>query len=354
MLSSAAIPAIVGSRKPRDRTSCWQRKPVTLRLRATRPARPVPIGLGLLLVVVLLGTGGAALHNPDRNDTDGDRIGEAREPGPLAIESSNRLPTRLAQGPDERFYVSDAQAGSVFIYNRDFTLVGELKNLDRPLGVAVDATGTIYVGNDGRDNVEVYSATGTKLFAIGQGTLQMPNDLAIDRDGNLYAVDSQKHTVWVFDAAGNWVRNIGSAGDGDGELNFPVALVVDHRSGMGELYVADQGNARVQVFDLEGRFLRAYGAKPEAFSDEWEGMFVKIQSLALDAQGRLHAADCSLNKIQILDPDTGAYLESYGTFGTARGQLNLPLDIWITPRGEVVVANAGNHRVEMVHVVSEP
>ena len=89
----------------------------------------------------------------------------------------------------------------------------------------------------------------------------------------------------------------------------------------------------------------------DAFSSNWRGRFVRPQSLAVDAQGRLHVADSYLNNVQILDADTGDYLGSYGAFGTGPGQLNLPLDILITSGGEVAVANAENHRVETIYTI---
>jgi hypothetical protein len=202
----------------------------------------------------------------------------------LSVGQANRYPTRLAEGPAGKLYVSDAKVGSVFIYEASLNLVGELKDLDRPLGVAVDSEGNIYVGNDGRDNVEVYSATGARLFVIDTGNIRMPNDLALDRQGRVYVVDSLSDTVKVYDAAGRWLREIGWAGADDGELLFPVAVTVAYRPGaggyeVGELYVADQDNARVQVFDLQGVFLRTYGSKVPAFSTDWHGRFVKLQSL---------------------------------------------------------------------------
>ena len=101
-------------------------------------------------------------------------------------------------------------------------------------------------------------------------------------------------------------------------------MTIAYRQGTGELYVADQGHARVQVFDLQGKFLRTFGSVVEFNSSEWECRFVRLQSLAVDEHGRLHAADCHMNNVQILDADTGRYLDSYGIFGSKPGELNMP------------------------------
>jgi DNA-binding beta-propeller fold protein YncE len=263
---------------------------------------------------------------------------------PLAVVNSNDYPTRVAWGPDGKLYVSDAKSGSVFIYERTpaLTLVGELKGLDKPLGVAVDAQGNLYVGNDGRDNVEVYDPAGDRLGTIGDGLIRMPNDLEFDAAGDLYVVDSRSNRVWIFDpVTGVRLRDIG-----EGMLRFPIAVAV----GAGEVYVGDQGNAQVKVFDAAGTHLRSLGraVSQGSLGFKWKGRFIRLQDLALDASGRVHAVDCHMGLIQILNPTTGAFVASYGTQGTEPGQLNLPLGMALNAAGEMAVASTENRRVEIL------
>jgi hypothetical protein len=276
----------------------------------------------------------------------------------LAVQNANEYPTRLAVSPDGRYFVTDAKVGSVFIYDPNLTLAGELKGIDRPLGIAVDSQGDIYVGSNSADTVEVYRSDGVKIAGIGEGNIRMPNDLVFDRDGNLYVVDSLNNIVRVYDSARLEAGSIGGAGNGEGEFTFPVALAIVYRADAngietGELYVADQGNYRVQVFDLDGNFLRSFGGQVTSgmMGYKWQGKFVKIQSLEIDYLGRVHACDSYTNRVQILNPDTGGYISSYGSAGSGPGELSLPLDIVITDSNDVVVANAENKRVEVIYTV---
>ena len=254
--------------------------------------------------------------------------------------------------------VADAAVGSVFIYGPCIDVIGELKGLDTPLGVAVAQDGRIYVGNNGRDNVEVYNAGGVKIATLGQGTIKMPNDIALDRDGNVYVVDSLHDTVWVYDSGGAVLRSIGGSGDQQGQFRFPTTLAIgyfDNESGpqTGRIFVGDQGHATIHVFGLQGNFINTFGGRVSPGSMgmgwKWKGKFVRLQSLAVDGQGRLHAVDCYMNKVQILKADTGKYIASYGAQGKEVGQLNLPLDICITAAGQIVAANAENKRVETIN-----
>ncbi len=263
------------------------------------------------------------------------------------LEPANVLysPIRIAGGGDNRLYVTDSKSNSLFILT-NLLIEAELKELDQPLGVAVDSTGNIYVGNDGRDNVEVYDSTGNKLRDIGIGNVQMPNDLALDLAGNLYVADSLAHNVQVYAPDGTLLRTIG-----DGLLQFPASVAVAYSvpgGGGGELYVADQGNTRIRVFTLTGTEVRSYGVRLEMEETDWHGKFVQIQSLAVDQMGRLHVLDSALSRVQILDAVSGAYIDHYGSMGTAEGQLYLPLDIVITANNQSMVTNNGNHRIDMI------
>ncbi|MHC4465690.1 MAG: NHL repeat-containing protein [Planctomycetota bacterium] len=266
----------------------------------------------------------------------------------LSVLNENDSPTRLALASDGKVYVSDSKEDSVFIYDPNLDLIGELKGLDKPLGVAVGLNGDIFVANDGRDNVEVYDSKGVNKMTIGEGKIKKGNDLVLDRDGNIYVADSLSNVIWVYDQDGKALPNIGN-----GILDFPVALDIAYRDEVAKLYVGDQHHYKVRVFDPNGALLRSYGSMVSSGMSglKWKGRFVQLQSLAVDDQGRLHAADCYMNRIQILNADTGSYIFDYGEFGKGPGLLNLPLDIAIDDTNDVIVTNYGNKRVEIIYSI---
>ena len=144
--------------------------------------------------------------------------------------------------------------------------------------VKVDKEDNIWVADKGSDMVikftpegRVAMIFGRKLEASDEGTGPLPHpkpplppvdgmfrqvtDLAWDAAGNTYISDGYINSrVAKVDKNGNWVKSWGEPGDQPGQFNTPHSIAVDAE---GHVYVADRGNRRIQVFDGEGKFLRA-------------------------------------------------------------------------------------------------
>jgi len=275
-------------------------------------------------------------------------------PSDLAVESLPRFLTRVAASGTGDLYMSDPRVGSVFIYDPFMVLKGELKGLDKPLGVAIDTFGHILVGNNGRDNIEVYNATnGEHLANFGEGLLEMPTAITLDDAGNIYVTDSRADRVFVFDSAYNPIRTIGRGGRGDDTLTFPMDTEIINA----EIFVADQGGYRVQVFDINGDWLRSItfegteGQNCNWFTGVCEipGMppFTKLQALSRDSLGRLHVLDNFAASAMIFDPADGTFINAYGAYGIDPGQLRVPMDVAVLTNDMAIVTAGDGDRVEI-------
>ena len=110
-------------------------------------------------------------------------------------------------------------------------------------------------------------------------TLPRP-DLAIYREGNysptFVAVNEEHHggngDIWVADGygesyvhrynkTGEYISSINGEEGRAGRFNCPHGIFIDRRKNEPELYVADRANRRVQVYDLDGKFKRAFGSE---------------------------------------------------------------------------------------------
>ena len=279
----------------------------------------------------------------------------------LAIMHTNDYPSRIALRTGGGMYVSDPQKGSVFIYDSGLNITGELKGLQKPLGVATDASDSIYIGSGIYNNVAVYDSAGLPLITIGDGLLATPNDLTFDRDGKLYVVDSHSAKVWIFNPDGSLSGSFGSLGSGPGQFMFPKAIAIAYRTvgvdEIGEIYVGDQARQLVLVFDMLGNFLRSFGGPVQSgmSSITWQGLFSALQSMDFDQYGRLHTLDSNLDIVQILDPITGGYIDYYNAHLPENlGKLNLQLDIAINSSSEVLMTNVATKAIEEIYTIPVP
>ena len=83
-----------------------------------------------------------------------------------------------------------------------------------------------------------------------------PTDVAWDSQGNSYFSDGYINSrVGKVNARGDWVASWGSLGNGPGQFDTPHGIAVSPKD---EVFVADRGNRRIQVFDPSGKFLRQF------------------------------------------------------------------------------------------------
>ncbi len=130
---------------------------------------------------------------------------------------------------------------------------------------------------------------------------------------------------------------IGQEGSGDGEFFNPQGLALD---GQGNIYVADTGNARVQMFDPQGQFLAA-------IADE---RFIGPRYVAVDETGRIYVTDIS-EMVHVLNA-RGEPLQSFGSEGSLPSQFFGIADLAITAAGELYVVDGGNGRVQQFSLLS--
>jgi hypothetical protein len=271
----------------------------------------------------------------------------------LALENSPRFLLRVtdATAINGNYYVTDPRVGSVFIYDEFMVLTGEIKGLNKPLGVAVDMQGNILVGNNGRDNIEVYDpANGALLATFGDGLVKMPTAITLDIAGNIYVVDSRSDRVHKFDSSYFHTGSIGKGGIGDDTLTFPMDVEI-----LGdEIFIADQGGYRVQVYDLDGNWLRSitFDGTPGQ-NCNWMGVcaipglppFTRLQALAKDSLGQLHVLDSFAASVMIFDPADGEFVDSYGGSGVTPGLLRVPMDIEISTTDMAIVTAGDGDRI---------
>jgi lysophospholipase L1-like esterase len=143
--------------------------------------------------------------------------------------------------------------------------------------VRIDKEDNIWVADKGSDMVIKFSPEGRVLMVFGRkqeasdegteplrhpkpplppidGQFRQVTDMAWDAAGNTFVSDGYINSrVAKIDKNGNWIKSWGEPGSGPGQFSTPHSIATDDA---GNVYVADRGNGRIQVFDGDGKYLR--------------------------------------------------------------------------------------------------
>jgi DNA-binding beta-propeller fold protein YncE len=178
------------------------------------------------------------------------------------------------------------------------------------------------------------------------GRFNLPYDVEPDAVGNLYVADTHNDRIQEFSPTGRLIRRWGRRGSGPGEFWQPRGLAVDPA---GNLWVADHDNHRVQKFTADGRFLGKFGANDGdgSWGGGW-GEFNSPRGLSSDAQGNIFVADDANHRVVKMAND-GTWIAAWGRPdlqpGAADGEFNLPYGTAVDEIGHVWVADTLNHRL---------
>ena len=252
--------------------------------------------------------------------------------------------------------------------------------------VRVDKDDNIWVADKGSDMVIKFNIEGRVAMVFGRkqeasdegteplkhpkppippvdGLFRQVTDMAWDSSGNTYISDGYINSrVAKIDKEGNWLKSFGEPGDKPGQLSTPHGIAIDAQN---NIYVADRGNRRIQVFDTEGKFLRqitidvpvladarpAIGNKPTSTT----GTFAPGSPWALcitpGPNQVLYASDAFPGRVYKLSLD-GKLLGMFGKSGKQLGQFGWIHAIACPSENELYVAELLNWRVQKI--VIEP
>jgi sugar lactone lactonase YvrE len=203
---------------------------------------------------------------------------------------------------------------------------------DNTGGVAVDATGQVWVTSPDFYYVQKYDANGTFVSIVCMGTAAcgpvvtpfsvQPFGIAFDAGGNVYVTNvfASGFNVVKLTSGGAYLSSFGSAGSANGQFNYPSAIAIDST---GSIFVADSQNNRVQKFTSAGVYTSQFGTKGTG-----NGQFSFPVGLTFDPSDNLLVGDTGNQRVQKFD-STGGYLSQFGTKGVGNGQFNAPYGIAI-------------------------
>jgi len=252
--------------------------------------------------------------------------------------------------------------------------------------VRIDKDDNIWVADKGSDMVIKFNPEGRVVMVFGRkqeasdegteplkhpkpplppvdGMFRQVTDMAWDSAGNTYISDGYVNSrIAKADKDGVWLKSWGEPGDKPGQFNIPHSIAVDAQN---NVYVADRGNRRIQVFDTDGKFLRqitidvtapadaraAIGAKPTPNTGTMAPGAPWTLCITPGPNQVLYTSDAYPGRIYKLSLD-GKLLGMLGKAGKQPGQFGWIHSIACPSENELYVAEILNWRVQKL--VLEP
>jgi sugar lactone lactonase YvrE len=252
--------------------------------------------------------------------------------------------------------------------------------LNTPHGIAVDASGNVFVADPPNHRIRRISPTGTISTVAGNGaqgyngdgrpattaSLAYPKGVEIGPDGLLYIADTNNQRVRRVDPDGR-IRTVAGTGtggfSGDGgpatsaRFRRPRNLTFD---GSGDIYVVDEGNHRVRrinaagiVITFAGTGRAGYNGDSRPATTAWLNL---PRDVAVDAAGVVYIAEERNHRIRSVDPSgvittfAGTGVAGYSGDGGPADAARIagPRGVAVDAAGRVLIADTANHRIRRV------
>lgn len=236
--------------------------------------------------------------------------------------------------------------------------VGTLAQFNGPTGVATDAAGNVYVADQSNNEIRkitpagvvtVLAGTGAVGSSNGPGNLasfNKPLGIAVDAAGNVYVADTGNNLIRKITPGGQ-VTTFASG------FNFPTGLAVD---GVGNVYVADMANGVIKKILPSGLVSTFAGSGATASVDGvgTAASFSLPTGIAIDAAGYLYVTDAGSNEIRKITPGgLVSTIAGDGSAGSADGtgaaaSFKSPSYITVDAIGNLYVADSGNETIRKI------
>jgi serine/threonine protein kinase, bacterial len=289
--------------------------------------------------------------------------------GPVAI----RVHGDSVTGPAFTYvfqYVVVTLAGNGAQGNADGT--GAAAGFNYPIGIAADANGNLYVGDQLNEKVRKITPASVVTTLAGSGavgsadgvgssaTFYYPTGVAVDPSGNIYVADLGGNTIREVTSGGVVTTVAGDGGSGStngtastATFRSPAGVAIDKS---GNLYITDASNNQIRMVTPGAVVSTFAGSGPQGSADATgtAASFYYPYGIAIDASGNLYVADARNNKIRKITPaGVVSTLAGSGTVGFADGpgtaaSFSYPAGIAVDSTGNLYIADVGNNEIRKV------
>mgnify|MGYP001437543188 CR=1 FL=1 len=166
------------------------------------------------------------------------------------------------------------------------------------------------------------------------GQFLRPQHLAADDEENIYVADTGNAKIQKFSSDGKFLLSFGVRGDENGEFGSPVGIATHENN----IYVVDSHLNSIKKFDSDGNFILKWGGEGSE-----DGKFSSPRGIEIDSEGVVYVVDTKNYRIQKFTTD-GEFLSSFGSHGTTDERLRAPEDVTVY-ENNVYVSDPRNYKI---------
>ena len=171
----------------------------------------------------------------------------------------------------------------------------------------------------------------------GRGEFFEPSGIAVDAVGNLYVADTGNDRIQKFGPKGTYLSETGGFGWAEGQFNRPSGVA----AGRGlDIFVADSRNNRVQICSQNLQPVAVVGGR------DADGPIAlgTLAGIAVSEVGEIYVTDTDIEQV-VQITNYSRTDRSFGGYGYGTGRLRRPLGLTVGTTGDVYVCDAENGRI---------
>lgn len=199
---------------------------------------------------------------------------------------------------------------------------------------------TLFIGSQ-----SLPAQTFVEEFRLGEegqqnGQFNRPQALAVSQEGILFVVDSGNNRLQLFDLQGHFLKTVGGFGFESDQFDFPTDIWV---KSLINIYVSDYNNQRIQRYDRQMNYIAQFTSNanwPEEFQ------FGQVLSCAVNSQNDLFILDHQENKV-IKFNRNGQPERFFGHYDSGAGELYEPIQLDLYLNEYLLVSDVGRKAILM-------
>lgn len=245
----------------------------------------------------------------------------------------------------EKLYVSDIHSIKVFALNGSYLYSigkqgsGEGEFADEVIGLAFNPAGELLAVDHNNYRIQAFDKAGNFIRTFGSqgsqaGQFLSPQGIIVNSQGLIYVSDNKRNDVQVFSPTGEYLYHFGNQGSKAQTLTEPESMAIQNNY----IFVADEGNQRIQVYDLWGMHVKQLphnglliteqqraSLDDAIFETHIDKLYDRsfdndVEGIVFDSQGRLYFIDEDTNRIGVFKNDIiQGYFSSTTPFSSADG-----------------------------------